>query len=99
MVPEGLRSPQPAQRDRVNADDFAASQRQREWFHALTVPPGMWAIIRVDGRGFSRLTGEHFSKPFDERMHQHMTAAAIALMADFEYCALVRAAITSDTRT
>ena len=66
----------------MDADDFAASQRQREWFHALRVPPGMWAVIRVDGRGFSRLTGEHFAKPFDEHMRQHMTAAAAALMTE-----------------
>jgi tRNA(His) guanylyltransferase len=67
----------------VDADDFAAGQREREWFHALTVPPGMWAVIRVDGRGFSRLTEEHFAKPFDEVMRQHMTAAATALVTEF----------------
>jgi len=67
----------------VDADEFAASQREREWFHALTVPPGMWTVIRVDGRGFSRLTEEHFTKPFDERMRQHMLAAAAALMTEF----------------
>ena len=37
----------------MNADDLEASQREREWFHTLSVPPGMWTIIRVDGRGFS----------------------------------------------
>jgi hypothetical protein len=30
----------------VDADEFAAGQRAREWFHALTVPPGAWAVIR-----------------------------------------------------
>lgn len=69
---------------RVNADEFAAAQREREWFHSLTVPPGMWTVIRADGRGFSRLTGEHFRKPFDERMRDHMTAAATALMTEFD---------------
>jgi tRNA(His) guanylyltransferase len=68
---------------RVDADEFAASQREREWFHALTVPAGMWAVIRVDGRGFSRLTEGNFSKPFDERVRQHMTAAGTALMTEF----------------
>ena len=66
----------------MDADDFAASQREREWFHALTVPSGMWAVIRADGRGFSRLTEEHFAKPFDERMRQHMTMAATALVTE-----------------
>jgi tRNA(His) guanylyltransferase len=67
----------------VNSHEFAASQREREWFHGLTVPPGLWTVIRVDGRGFSRLTEEHFAKPYDERMREHMTAAATALMTEF----------------
>jgi tRNA(His) 5'-end guanylyltransferase len=67
----------------VDADEFAASQRARESFHALTVPPGAWAVIRADGRGFSPLTEAHFTKPYDERMRRHMTAAATALMTGF----------------
>lgn len=67
----------------MDADELAASQREREWFHALTVPAGLWAVIRADGRGFSRLTEEHFTKPYDERMRQHMTAAATALVTEF----------------
>jgi tRNA(His) guanylyltransferase len=72
----------------MKLDELAAAQREREWFHALTVPSGMWTVIRVDGRGFSRLTGEHFAKPFDERMLAHMTAAATSLMTEFGglYC-------------
>jgi tRNA(His) guanylyltransferase len=69
---------------RVKADEFEAAQREREWFHSLTVPPGMWTVIRTDGRGFSRLTGAHFTKPFDDRMRECMTAAAIALMTEFD---------------
>lgn len=67
----------------MDADEFAASQRAREWFHTLTVPPGAWAVIRADGRGFSPLTEAHFTKPYDERVRQHMTAAATALMTEF----------------
>lgn len=67
----------------MNADDFAAAQRDREWFHGLTVPAGAWPVIRVDGRGFSQLTEAHFAKPFDDRMRAHMTAAATALMTEF----------------
>lgn len=63
--------------------EFAARQREREWFHSLTVPPGAWMVIRADGRRFSRLTEEHFTKPFDERMRGCMTAAASALMTEF----------------
>jgi tRNA(His) 5'-end guanylyltransferase len=47
------------------------------------VPPGAWAVIRADGRGFSPLTEAHFTKPYDERMRQHMTIAATALMTEF----------------
>lgn len=66
----------------MNAEQFAAAQRAREWFHAMTMPPGSWTVLRVDGRGFSRLTEEHFSKPFDDRMHQHMTTVAEALVTE-----------------
>jgi len=67
----------------VDADEFAASQREREWFHALTVPPGAWAVIRADGRGFSQLTQARFAKPYDERVREYMTAAATCLMTEF----------------
>jgi len=59
-----------------------AGQRDREWFRTLTIPAGMWAIVRVDGRGFSRMTEERFDKPFDERLHTHMITAARELVAD-----------------
>jgi tRNA(His) guanylyltransferase len=67
----------------MRADEFEASQRDREWFHNLTIPPGMWVVLRADGRGFSRLTETHYAKPFDERMRDHMTAAATAWMTEF----------------
>src|SRR5215469_14925153 len=82
MVPAGSGSSR-AGRLPVQAEELAAGQREREWFRALTIPPGMWVIIRADGRGFSRLTEEHFAKPFDERMREHMTVAAEALMTEF----------------
>jgi len=66
----------------VDSGEFDAGQRDREWFRTLTVPAGMWAIVRVDGRGFSRMTEERFDKPFDERVHALMVAAARELMAD-----------------
>jgi tRNA(His) 5'-end guanylyltransferase len=67
----------------VHADEFEASQRAREWFHGLTIPPGMWVVLRADGRGFSRFTERHYAKPFDERMRDHMTAAATAWVTEF----------------
>lgn len=67
----------------MDADELAARQREREWFHALTIPPGAWTVIRADGRGFSRFTEANFTKPFDERMREYMTAAATAVMTEF----------------
>lgn len=68
----------------MDSDTFEAQQRQREWFHSLTVPQGVWTVLRVDGRGFSRLTEASFTKPFDDRFRDHMLAAATALVTDFD---------------
>ncbi|WP_395107060.1 tRNA(His) guanylyltransferase Thg1 family protein [Actinomadura sp. SCN-SB] len=62
--------------------DLEARMREREWFHSLTVPPGAWTVIRVDGRGFSRLTAERFDKPFDARFSELMTTAARTLLTE-----------------
>lgn len=53
-------------------DDFESRQRAREYFHELTVLPGAWAVIRVDGRGFSKLTERNFEKPFDPNFSELM---------------------------
>lgn len=58
--------------------------RSLEYFHGLRLLPGAWAVVRVDGRAFSRLTAEHFEKPFDPRFHTCMLAAAEALLTEFE---------------
>jgi tRNA(His) 5'-end guanylyltransferase len=68
----------------VSADEMGKAHREREWFHGLRVPPGAWTVVRVDGRGFSRLTEERFAKPFDEAMNAHMVAAARALLDDLQ---------------
>ena len=65
----------------MDSDAFEAAQRQREWFHGLRIPPGMWAIIRVDGRSFTRLT-EELEKPFDERFSGVMAATSEQLLSD-----------------
>jgi tRNA(His) 5'-end guanylyltransferase len=62
----------------VDADTFEAAQRAREYFHALTVLPGAWTVIRLDGRGFSHLTEQHFDKPFDARFSDLMVTTWIA---------------------
>jgi tRNA(His) 5'-end guanylyltransferase len=66
----------------VRLRDLDAAQRAREWYHGLTLLPGAWAIVRVDGRSFSRLTGSHFEKPFDERFAGFMATAAENLLTE-----------------
>ncbi|GIG01745.1 tRNA(His) guanylyltransferase Thg1 family protein [Catellatospora citrea] len=66
----------------MDADEFEAGQRAREYFHGLTVLPGAWTVLRLDGRGFSRFTEQHFDKPFDERFSGHMVATATALLTE-----------------
>jgi tRNA(His) guanylyltransferase len=66
----------------VNADKFEASQRAREYFHGLTVLPGAWTVLRVDGRGFSRFTEQRFDKPFDPRFSDLMVATAQTLLTE-----------------
>ncbi|ONI78970.1 tRNA 5'-guanylyltransferase [Actinosynnema sp. ALI-1.44] len=67
----------------VHGEEFEAGQRAREWFHSMTVPPGAWTILRVDGRSFSRFTEQRYDKPFDLRFSQLMTEAARALLVEF----------------
>lgn len=66
----------------MDADEFEAAQRAREYFHGLTVLPGAWTVLRLDGRGFSRLTDEHFDKPFDQRFSDLMVTTAQALLTE-----------------
>lgn len=66
----------------MDSDAFEAAQRSREWFHGLTVPPGMWTVIRVDGRAFTKLTGDLFEKPFDMAFSAKMGVAAKALLVE-----------------
>lgn len=67
----------------MEAGGFEARQREREWFHGLTVPPGSWTVLRVDGRSFSKFTEARFEKPFDPRFGGLMVETAQALMAEF----------------
>ncbi|MBB5853528.1 tRNA(His) guanylyltransferase Thg1 family protein [Amycolatopsis umgeniensis] len=67
----------------VESGGFEARQREREWFHGLTVPPGSWTVLRVDGRGFSKFTEARFEKPFDPRFGECMVETANALLAEF----------------
>jgi tRNA(His) guanylyltransferase len=68
----------------MNADQFEALQRSREWFHGLRLLPGMWPIVRVDGRSFTSFTEDRFDKPFDEHFSHCMVTAATALVTELD---------------
>ncbi len=63
--------------------DFEARMRSLEWFHRERVLPGIWLIVRLDGRAFGRFTASRFKKPFDPRMRDLMCGTARALLIDF----------------
>ena len=44
------------------------------------LPTDTYIIARLDGRGFSRLTGANFIKPFDKRFHRLMVDTMFHLM-------------------
>jgi tRNA(His) guanylyltransferase len=66
----------------VDGDQFEAAQRAREYFHGLTVLPGAWIVIRVDGRGFSKFTEQRFEKPFDARFSDLMVSTAQTMLTE-----------------
>jgi tRNA(His) guanylyltransferase len=68
--------------DLMDADEFEARQRAREYFHGLRVLPGAWTVVRLDGRGFSRFTERLFDKPFDPRFSDLMVGTAQSLLTE-----------------
>ncbi|MEO3823270.1 tRNA(His) guanylyltransferase Thg1 family protein [Actinomadura sp. B10D3] len=63
-------------------NELEERMRAREYFHSLTLLPGTWAIVRVDGRSFSRFTEARFDKPFDPRFSALMEETATALLTE-----------------
>ncbi len=68
----------------MNQQQFEAKMRAGEAWHGERVPADKWAIIRVDGRGFSRFTETHFDKPFDPKFYDLMAQTARALMQEWD---------------
>lgn len=62
--------------------DLEQRMRALEYFHTVRTLPGTWTIIRVDGRGFSRLTASRFIKPFDMTFRDLMVITAQALLQE-----------------
>jgi tRNA(His) guanylyltransferase len=66
----------------MRPDEFEQRLRALEYFHTLRVLDGTWPVIRLDGRGFSRLTEARFDKPFDGAFHDLMCRTAEALVTE-----------------
>lgn len=66
----------------MRANVLDGRMRALEWFHGLRFPEGAWVVLRLDGRGFSRLTEARFEKPFDPAFHGHMVEAATAALVE-----------------
>lgn len=50
-------------------------------YHGLTVHPGCWIVLRLDGRSFGRYT-RAYAKPFDAAFSRLMTEVAGAVLTD-----------------
>lgn len=56
-------------------------QYVRNYEQADALPPSNWIVIRIDGRGFSKLTKKYkFEKPNDRRALDLMNAAAVEVV-------------------
>lgn len=63
-------------------DDLDRKMRVYETAHDFCVPPGVYIVARLDGRGFTRLTKQEcrFETPFDERFRDLMIHTTRELM-------------------
>lgn len=57
--------------------------REFEYFHDIKILPNTYPIIRVDGRGFTKLSNKHFPRPFDTKFHEMMLETTKALLKEF----------------
>lgn len=73
----------------MDSDKLEQAMRELEYFHHLRCLPGAWIVLRLDGRGFSKLTASHFDKPFDvlfrDVMHQTSKVLLEELQGIYSY--------------
>lgn len=63
--------------------DLESRMRALENAREGELPENAYIIARLDGRGFSKLTNKHFSKPFDTEFHRLMVETMHHLL-DYE---------------
>ena len=67
----------------MNFDDFDKSMRIYETLNDQFILPGVYMVVRLDGRGFHKLTRDlkfEFETPFDIRFNTYMIETVIHLM-------------------
>ena len=66
----------------MKAQDFEVMMRRYEApYSSLTVPPGIWIVVRCDGRAFHQHTA-NMEKPFDAKFNWRMTTATTRLLQE-----------------
>jgi tRNA(His) 5'-end guanylyltransferase len=72
----------------MSIEDITNHIRLKEAEYDYTIPEDRWIVVRLDGRGFSSLTEQHFTKPFDDGFHALMLHTASSLLTQLEgvYC-------------
>lgn len=65
-------------------DDLETKMRRYECYHEQTVLYENWFVVRLDGRGFSKLTKKHFAKPFDEKLSSLMAGVTSGLVSEYQ---------------
>ena len=68
----------------MDNDAFEKKMRSLEYFHNLRLLPGVWTVIRLDGRGFSKFTESRFEKPFDLQFHTLMVQTTKVLLEELQ---------------
>ena len=68
----------------MDNQSFENRMRSLEYFHNLRLLPGVWVVIRVDGRSFSGFTESRFEKPFDVKFHDLMVQTAQVLLTEMQ---------------
>ena len=68
----------------MKPSDFEAQMRALECFHSIRLLPGAWSVLRLDGRGFTRFTGQRFEKPFDLKFHELMVHTTRTLFEELQ---------------
>ena len=65
--------------------EFDKAMKELEWYRGENLPKGVWPILRIDGRSFTKVTSAlGFKKPYDQIFHQVMTEATKGVMKSLD---------------